>query len=283
MQTETVLTRFCPEHIADAVALSTSAGWPHRAEDWALVLGLSKGIVAIQNGKVVATAIATPFGPVGTVNMIIVDETMRGRGLGRRIMTAAMSEIEPEEWRLVATRDGLALYEKLGFEIAGEVRQYQGTVSAAAPAENITDDENDGIGWATDSDPPRLADLDQTASGMNRTALVQALKDTGRVLCLRENGRIQGWAALRLFGRGEVIGPVVARDRSEARRLLHALLRACEGRYVRVDTTADTGLGSWLEGFALQYAGGGVAMRKGSPRTSTDTFQTFALASQALG
>jgi GNAT superfamily N-acetyltransferase len=282
-QTEITLTRFGPEHIAGAVALSTSAGWPHRAEDWELVCDLSSGIAATQGSRVVATAIATPFGSVGTVNMIIVDEALRGRGLGRKIMTEAMDEYDFQEWRLVATRDGYALYEKLGFEPCGEVQQFQGTVKSDQLKGSCSEPDREGLVQASQKDLFELAELDKAATGMDRTLLVRVLLDQGRVLCVSENGVKTAWAALRRFGRGEVAGPVIASNREEAQRLLSAFLLECNGRFLRVDTMADTGLGGWLEGFGLTHAGGGIAMRKGTPGAVSKTHRTFALASQALG
>ena len=60
---------FAPDHLPGALHLSRAAGWPHRAEDWALVLSLSQGLVALEGQRVVATALVTPFGAVGMVNM----------------------------------------------------------------------------------------------------------------------------------------------------------------------------------------------------------------------
>ena len=117
---------FGPDHMDAALRLSRAAGWPHRATDWALVAGLSRGIVALEAGEVVATALATPFGPVAMANMIIVDERLRGRGLGRQVMEHALALAEPQEWRLVATQSGLPLYRKLGFVECGLVHQHQG-------------------------------------------------------------------------------------------------------------------------------------------------------------
>ena len=70
--------------------LSRQAGWPHRLEDWQMALALSGGIVALDaDGRVVGTVLVTPFrADCATINMVIVDEAMRGRGLGRKLMDA---------------------------------------------------------------------------------------------------------------------------------------------------------------------------------------------------
>lgn len=83
---EIIIAPFAAEHIAGALRLSQEADWPHRAQDWQMVLSVSEGVVALADGEVVGTALCTCFGDVASVNMIIVDARMRGRGLGRRLM-----------------------------------------------------------------------------------------------------------------------------------------------------------------------------------------------------
>lgn len=283
MQTDIVFTAFGNEHIAEAVGLSKAAGWPHRPEDWEIALDLSQGIVGIEDGKVIATALATPFGPVATMNMVIVDEALRGRGLGRKVMATAMDTIEPAEWRLVATKDGLPLYEKFGFEAYNEVVQCQGVVDGPKTSADIVEDGNDGLVWANAADADTLAELDADATGMARMPLIQIFLRAGKVLALKEDGKIVGWAALRTFGRGEVAGPVIARDDADAKRLLEPFLSMCNGRFLRVDTTKNTGLADWLGGFGLADVGGGISMRKGPSQTQAVAHRVFALASQALG
>jgi GNAT superfamily N-acetyltransferase len=284
MQTDTItFSDFGVQHIGDALRLSQAAGWPHRTEDWALIQGLSRGVIALQGDRLVATAMATPFGAVAALNMIIVDEALRGRGLGRRIMEEAMARVTPDEWRLVATKDGLPLYEKLGFAACGEVQQLQGVVHSRGLGEEAATSGADGLGWAASADAKALADLDLSATGMERSALIAALLQVGRVLALREGGPIVAFAAIRPFGRGEVAGPVVARDVAEAKRLLGVLFGQRDGQFLRVDTTAETGLAPWLKDFGLSHVGGGIAMRRGTAAPISTTHRSFALAAQALG
>jgi GNAT superfamily N-acetyltransferase len=263
-----------PQHLDGAVALSHAEGWPHRAEDWALVLSQSHGVVALDGPHVVATAIAVPFGPVATMGMILVDRSLRGRGLGRRVMEQAMAQVSPAEWRLVATPEGLPLYRKLGFEPCGEVQQHQG-IARTAPA---------GLPevWASAADVLALVELDRVATGMERDWLIDALLQNGRVLIHREGGEIVAFAAVRRFGRGDLVGPIVARTETEARAMLATVITTSAGRFLRVDTTGDTGLGSFLSEHGLVAVGGGTAMRRGSPHRTVGPHHSFALAAQAL-
>jgi hypothetical protein len=85
------LEALTPAHLDGAVALSRAEGWPHRPEDWALILGLGRGIAALDGDRVIGTAMATPYGPAGTVGMIVVARDWRGRGAFLRVDTPEAS------------------------------------------------------------------------------------------------------------------------------------------------------------------------------------------------
>jgi GNAT superfamily N-acetyltransferase len=263
-----------PAHLDGAIALSRAEGWPHRAEDWALILGLGRGIAALHDDRVIGTAVATPFGQAGTLSMIIVARDWRGRGLARTMMERLMDG-EARQWRLTATADGLPLYAKLGFVETHRIVQQQGPVAAIAAPE--------GVAWAEPGDIEAIATLDRAATGMDRAGLVAALAGSGRLAVIRDGSGLAGYAALRPFGRGEVAGPVVARDAADARHLLAFLFAGRPGAFVRVDTPEASGLGDWLAAQGLAPSGGGIAMVRGGAPAAAPEFQSFALAAQALG
>ncbi|NEI00088.1 GNAT family N-acetyltransferase [Rhizobium leguminosarum] len=268
---------FGPDHLEAAVALSRQAGWPHRTEDWQLALGLSDGMVAVEDGKVLGTVLVTPYKEdCATINMVIVDETMRGRGLGRKLMDAALLIAGDRPLRLVATTAGLPLYQKLGFHETGTVAQHQGLAGdIAASAETQA---------ATDADLPAIVALDRLAFGADREGLLSYFAGIGAFAVIRRDGHVSGFACLRPFGRGEVIGPVVAADLGQARKLIEHFIARRPGRFLRVDTTDETGLSPWLAEQGLAHVGGGITMKKPLVRDTADpTATTFALASQALG
>ncbi|MBY5583025.1 GNAT family N-acetyltransferase [Rhizobium leguminosarum] len=278
MQTNQIeIVPFGPDHLQAAVALSRQAGWPHRTEDWQLALALSDGMVAVEDGRVVGTVLVTPYKrDCATINMVIVDESMRGRGLGRKLMDAALLAAGDRPLRLVATTAGLPLYQKLGFHETGTVAQHQGLAGdIAAPAETEA---------ATDTDLAGIAELDRFAFGADREGLLSYLAGIGEFAIIRRDSGISGFACLRPFGRGEVIGPVVAADLGQARMLIEHFIARRPGRFLRVDTTAETGLSPWLAEHGLAHVGGGITMKKPLVHDAADpTATTFALASQALG
>ncbi|MBF2713460.1 GNAT family N-acetyltransferase [Agrobacterium vitis] len=271
---------FGPEHIDGAFLLSQQAQWPHRREDWAFVLSLSKGFVALEGNRVVGTAMATLYGETcATINMVIVDASMRGRGLGRKLMDMALNAADGRECRLVATQDGLPLYEKLGFVAAGEIIQHQGIVEDGTIA-------NSAISWADQDVAQELGTLDAAAFGADRSGLLSKLAETGKFAILRDAGRITGYIALRPFGRGEVAGPVVAANQDDAKALLSFVFAARTGSFLRVDTAVATGLAPWLTLQGLVHVGGGVPMRRNAAQIDPNesaSVKTYALASQALG
>ncbi|NGO50812.1 GNAT family N-acetyltransferase [Allomesorhizobium camelthorni] len=278
LTTSIELVDFAPEHLEGAMLLSRQAGWPHRRDDWAMVLALSAGIVALEGDRVVGTTLVTRYGrEVATINMVIVDAAMRGHGIGRRLMDCALQASEGRDCRLTATQDGLPLYEKLGFRSSGEILQHQGTLrqAAVAPAD---------VDWATVEDIAAIAKLDQAAIGADRGALIALLSEHGRLAVLQHQGRPSGFAAVRAFGRGEVVGPVVAATADEARILISFLFAARSGAFLRLDTPYASGLAPWLAAQGLAHVGGGIAMRRDGHRPAQAAgVQTFALASQALG
>ncbi|MCL6653188.1 GNAT family acetyltransferase [Agrobacterium rubi] len=270
------LVELTPDHLEGAHALSQQAQWPHRIEDWAMALSLSRGVAAVHKGRVLGTAMATLYGDdVATINMVIVDETMRGLGIGKRLMDFALNAASGRECRLVATQDGLPLYQKLGFRETHRIAQHQGPVSAIAPSEVVE--------CADAKDVTECASLDLAACGMDRRNLIEYLAEHGRLAILRRDTGISGFGAIRRFGRGEVAGPVVAENADDAKTLLSFLMAEREGQFLRVDTSEQSGLAPWLTEVGLSHVGGGIAMvRDGKPRENT-TIHTFALASQALG
>ena len=274
------LERMMPAHLDGAVELSRQVGWPHRREDWDLVHSVSEGIVGLEeDGRVRATIMMTPYGDgAATINMVIVDAALRGRGVGRKLMEEALAKAGERTCYLVATQEGIPLYEKLGFVTIGRIVQHQGEAPPVLPPGTVS--------WSSSGDHARIAQLDRKALGHDRSALMELLKAQARFVIIRDAGEVEAFAAIRTFGRGLVIGPVVARNCAEAQALIDFLLAHHQGQFVRVDTDASSDLAGWLAGRGLSHVGGGITMRRpgaAQQRTGTAHHRTYALVNQALG
>jgi GNAT superfamily N-acetyltransferase len=274
-----IIEEMTPGHLEGAVELSRQVEWPHRREDWELAQSVSRGIVALEEERVVATIMMTPYGDnAAAINMVIVDAAMRGRGLGRKMMEEAPAKAGERTCCLTATREGLPLYEKLGLVTTGEIVQHQGeALAVSVPAR---------VSWAESGDFARLDVLDREAFGHDRSALMKRLFERGKFAVIRDEGDIQAFSAIRPFGRGLVIGPVVARNGSEAKALIDFLLAHHQGKFVRVDTDVSTDLAEWLTGRGLAHVGGGITMRRSivtHKESKPAHRRTYALVSQALG
>lgn len=220
---------------------------------------------------VVGTALCSLLGDVATMNMIIVDARMRGRGLGRALMERVIALGGGRELRLIATEDGRPLYEKLGFVAYGNVLQHQGIALDARPNLPVRNGKS--------QDVPALAALDQQASGMSRAELLATIAAGGQVLRSGDGG----FALLRDFGRGQVLGPIVTKDAEQAAALMAEAAHRCAGRHLRIDLPGDAGLSEVATQLGLSRTGGGTAMKRAAKQRVVGDFKTFALVSQALG
>jgi hypothetical protein len=132
------------------------------------------------------------------------------------------------------------------------------------------------------SDVDAIARLDREATGWTRRPMLDRLVQMGEGLVLVREGAPRGYAISRLFGRGHVIGPVVAESTADARALIEAALARLGRVFVRVDTPAASQLGEWLEGIGLQQVGDATTMVRGTRIPSTGPARMFALANQSF-
>jgi GNAT superfamily N-acetyltransferase len=279
MNDDALLLPLATEHLPGALLLSQEMSWPYRLEDWAVALELGQGFVLLDGaGAVVATAAWWDHGDGhASAGMVIVAKAAQGRGHGARLMDALLAAAHPRTITLNSTAEGLALYERRGFVRIGVVQQHQGVPEvrdAAPPSRSVRP--------MAPSDVEPVARLDRSATGWARRRMLDRLLQAGEGDVLVRDGERRGYAISRRFGRGHVIGPVVADDASDARALIEAALARLGPVFVRVDTDATTGLGDWLEGIGLRHVGDAITMVKGARVPPEGPARMFALANQSF-
>jgi len=246
--TELRYRRFTAADIPAAHALSMALRWPFRLEDWQFSADTSIAFAAEESGAVIGTAMCWKFGADrASIGHVIVSSAHQGRGIGRELMETLLEELGPRITFLHATPAGQPLYEKLGFDVCGSLDQYQGNVSRPAAAA-LPDGERLRAG--TPADLRRLVELDARASGLQRDALLSALLTRGESVVLECDGESAGFSVLRRFGRGYLIGPVVAprsTGDARARALIGYWLSGLENEFVRIDVPSGTSLPDWLD------------------------------------
>jgi hypothetical protein len=180
---------------------------------------------------------------------------------------------------LNATAAGLPLYEKLGFVETGVIHQHQAIAPGVAVAEGIPGCLVRTMGQSDNG----LGDLYSRASGMDRTALFERLAANAHTVVLTRDHQTVGFAQVRRFGRGWLVGPVVAPDPGGAKALILNGLRTHAGTFCRLDVTGDSGLSEWLEEIGLPRVDSVKTMVRGRSPNPDPGISVRAIAGQALG
>jgi GNAT superfamily N-acetyltransferase len=263
-------------------ALSQALSWPHRPEDWAQMFRLCEGVVLEHDGHVTGTSFTCNQGGYASIGLVIVDSRHQGQGLGRRLMEQSIAAAGGRNVLLNATLAGAPLYRRLGFKAVSGLNQYQAVLDAPVPA--VPPPTGHRLRDVKASDLPALFDMACTGTGMDRRAvLTELILGGSRVRVLEHGQSLSGVALCRRFGRGYLIGPVLAPSVDLAVCLIADLLQDLAGSFVRIDSPSESGLHAWLQRIGLNHVDGVEHMVLGEPATPSANVQQFALASQALG
>lgn len=272
--------RMTENDLAEAHGLSQAVHWPHRLEDWQFVHRLGTGFVAEEDDTVIGTGLCWKQGDMhGSLGMIIVSSEHQGKGIGRRLMNLVLEELGDRCALLNATPAGQPLYESLGFKPIDTIHQHQGTMLAVPP---VVLTQVESIRPITPDDIAKLSELASRAAGMSRDEVLKQLASVAEGVALERNGELTGFSIGRRFGRGYVIGPVVAPDRERARALITYWSDAYAGAFVRADVTASSGLGDTLTAMGLVQVDSVVAMARNGVPQQDQAVRQFAIVNQAL-
>lgn len=259
--------------------LSFEQGWPHRVDDWLLMMDLAEALVLEDKSGVIGCGLRITQGESASLALILVHHSCRGRGLGKRLMAALVEQSPTPSLFLNATREGAPLYRKYGFRDVGCVSQWQGICQASQL--EPPSDELESLPSA-DCDEVRL--MLHRARGIEPETLIKAMgKVQQRLVGLRGAEGLKGFACLRHFGRGWVIGPVIALTAVDAARLILGLAADLDGEFLRVDLPESSGLEPELRGLGLSQVDSVNLMWRGDAPVIAGEEQIYALFSQATG
>ncbi|TIS52459.1 GNAT family N-acetyltransferase [Mesorhizobium sp.] len=270
-------------------AHSLSVGWPHRAEDWQFLRECGHGFVALDDiGRVLGSAMWFPHGAdFATVGMVITSPRLQTLGAGQWLMKRVFDKVAGRNLRLNATRAARRLYLSLDFQPEKTVYQCQGVVHAIGSV---------GMGKAHGEVRQLRAEhlsaiipLDAAGFGVLREALVQKLLDQSVGYGLFDDGRLKAFALCRPFGRGHVVGPVVAQRDADAIAVVRPHVAEHSGGFLRVDTHMESGeFAAFLSHSGMPVFDTVLTMSMGKRLADYSVGgatapMTYALASQTLG
>jgi GNAT superfamily N-acetyltransferase len=220
--------------------LSVSVGWPHRPADWQMLSEVGQGVVALdQIGRVFGSAMWFPFGQdFATVGMVITSPRLQTYGTARWLMKHVLAHTGPRALGLNATRAARRLYLSMGFTAEAVVHQCQGEAVLSTPAPKLAGAMLRQVG---PDDLMELSALDRLAFGTDRSALLARLLEISKGVVLFRDNRIEAFSLCRHFGRGTVVGPVIASNDADAIAVTYPHVVDHAGNFLRLDTRQKAG------------------------------------------
>ena len=270
-------------------ALSLSVGWPHRAEDWQFLRQTGQGLVALDEiGRVLGSAMWFGHGAgFATVGMVITSPRLQTLGAAQWLMKRIFDKIPGRDLRLNATRAARRLYLSLDFQPEKTVYQCQGI--ARVPTTRSLAEVPADIRSLDARDIPAAIALDAAGFGLRRAALIEKLFAHSVGYGLFKGDTLTAFALCRPFGRGHVVGPVVALSDADAVAVVRPHVADHSGSFLRIDTHMDNGeFAAFLSHSGMPVFDTVLTMSLGKRLSDffvggTATPMTFALASQTLG
>ncbi|TAK02522.1 MAG: GNAT family N-acetyltransferase [Chloroflexota bacterium] len=237
-----------PADVDPATAAILAADWGDRRTwfEFATSQPECRPVVAEIDGRLVGTGVGTANGRVGWVGTIWVDPGHRGSGLGRALTQTVIDGLDAAGCRtlvLVATDQGLPLYERMGFRLQTRYRILEAPgLGTAAPR------SDSHVRAFAPADLAAIIDLDRTATGEDREHAIRRFATPETAKVLEVAGDVRGFVIRAPWGGGATIAPEIA----DAMRILDARRRASgPGGRVRVGLVEENVAGL----AALQAAG----------------------------
>jgi ribosomal protein S18 acetylase RimI-like enzyme len=266
-------------------ALSLGVGWPHRPKDWDLLRRAGQGIVAVDGiGRVFGSAMWFPHGDdFATIGLVITSPRTQAQGNGRWLMQQVFEHCGDRNLSLNATDAAYKLYVSLGFKKEAIVYQYLGGVAPTLPTLPPLDGQ---LTQLASENIEEIMALDARAFGTNRSKLLGLLSENAAICTLRRDDEIVGYSMCHEFGRGHVVGPIVAKNEDDAIHLTAVHLKDLAGQFARVDTRENGKFAGFLQQSRLAVSETVTTMSKGRrflDNRKKDEPWVYGLAGHALG
>jgi GNAT superfamily N-acetyltransferase len=228
-----------PADVDLGMRLKEQAHWNQTPADWRRFLAMQPEgcFVAEYAGVAAGTAVVCLFDSVAWIAMVLVEESLRGRGIGKTLLQRALDFVDERgvlSVRLDATALGQPLYERLGFTPQYSLDRYSGRISGEGPSALA------GFRPARSEDYPPMIELDRSATGCDRGKFLLHLfqEQPEHTYVLEREGQISGFSTVRAGSRAWQLGPCIAEPQAGIDVLRHALGRL-SGEQVLLDVPID--------------------------------------------
>ncbi|WP_144435615.1 GNAT family N-acetyltransferase [Roseovarius atlanticus] len=263
--------------------LTVGVFWPHRWRDLDVFISLGEGYLAVDEiGRAMGSAMCFRAEPdFAMLGMMVTAPRLQTMGTGRWLLRRVMNECPKMDLRLSATRQGYRLYKEAGFVPLTTIWQHQGItrrvqVPDAVPGVTARALESE--------DTAAITALDTHAYGAARDKTLREMLRLSDGMVVERDGTICGFALRRRFGRGWVVGPVVAETEDIAMMLAAPLIKRSEGEFVRLDTPEDSEkFNAFLSAIGMGVYDTVTEMYLGRQRRPLDGPRMFGLAAHSLG
>lgn len=258
--------------------LRARAGFNQSLDDWRRLLALEPDgcFAAEYDGCIVGTVTTTCYGrQLAWIGMMLVDPSVRGRGVGRRLLETALTYLEErniERVGLDATPAGRRIYGKFGFVDHGmTITRWEGRARIADVCER-----------PTLVDAAALEQMDRQAFGAGRGRMLRALvSQAPGGFAVERSEEMTGYALIRPGAERWHIGPIAARGRRPAEEVLASALAWTGGEPVEIDVPDMHR--RIVQGRGLAPVRSFTRMFLGGRSPATDASRCFAIAAPELG
>jgi GNAT superfamily N-acetyltransferase len=212
------------DDLPDSLALARSIGWSDGEAEWRILYACAR-VFGVRDGSdgLLAQGLVCGFGAVATVGKLIVRDSARRRGLGRRLMARALDAAAADGAQtvaLVATAEGHPLYRALGFGDVGEVQVLTRIAGAGRLPPSLARPLDGG-------DVEALFGFDREIMGCDRAPMLRArLAAAEAAFVVDGRDGPAGFALGVAQGATRLVGPVLARDAATAEALVTAAKRS---------------------------------------------------------
>lgn len=268
-----------PADIPRLHQLSVGVGWMHRPEDWAFALQLGDGVFAADEiGRVAGSAMLYPItADFAALGMVIIAPRLIAHGTSHWLVEQMLDRSGGRDLMVSATPEAYPVYISHGFRPERTVFQFQGVVHASV-------DALPGARAMHPDDLPRLHETDTAAYPVPRAQVLDLLFPVSTGTVIERDGQITGYALSRQFGRGKIIGPIVALNDEDAIALTAPHIAANAGSFVRIDTRQSEGpFRDYVQAAGLKLVDTVISMARGNDRRGKGPQRIYGLVNQGIG